>query len=92
MSETTETKIPFPERMHKQAVETHTRRARNALEAITKDAASLLRRLENGQELDASGARQLADESIRACEHLSALETLRDVREWDEAERNDGNA
>ena len=84
---TTETPT-FPERMHKQAVETHDRRARNALEVITKEAATLLWRLENGHQVDASSARQLAEEAIRAAEHLSALETLRDVREWDEAEKN----
>ena len=85
---TTETKTPFPERMHKQAVETHDRRARNALEAITKEAAVLLWRLENGHEVDASAARQLAEEAIQAAGHLGVLETLRDVREWDAAEQN----
>ena len=84
---TTETKTPYPERMYEQAVRTHTRRAASALENITKDGASLPSRLENGQEIDASGARQLAEDAIRACEHLSALETLRETREWDEAEK-----
>ena len=89
MTETTTTKTPFPERMHNQAVETHDRRARNALEAITKEAAMFLWRLENGQEVDPISVRQLAVEAIQACEHLSVLETLREVREWDDAERND---
>lgn len=88
MTETTTAKTTFPERMHNQAVQTHDRRARNALEAIMKDSTILLWRLEHGHEVDASAARQLAEEAIRACEHLSALETLREVREWDEAERN----
>ena len=65
MTETTTTKTPFPERMHNQAVETHDRRARNALEAITKEAAVLLWRLENGYEVDASGARQLERKRYR---------------------------
>ena len=88
MPETTETKTPFPERMRNQTVETHYRRARNALEVITKEAATFLWRLETGQEVDPISVRQLAVEAIQACEHLSVLETLREVREWDEAERN----
>ena len=56
----TETKTPFPERMHKQAVERHTRRAKAALEALASEAAGWQRRLESGGAVDGDDATNLA--------------------------------
>ena len=88
MSETTETRTPFPERMHNKAVETHKRRAKAALLAMTEKAGYMLTALEKGV-AEPESASEFAELAYRLGVHLSALEILREVREWDEAERND---
>lgn len=87
MTETATTQTPFPERMHKQAIESRTRRVKADLGDLAKDAAALLWRLENGMPPDVGAARQLTEQAVRVREHLTALEILRETREWDEAER-----
>jgi hypothetical protein len=89
MPDTTETtRTPFPERMRATAVESHTRRAIKALSDLMERAAILRDRLQAFQSADADYANTLAEMAVQAAVHLSALEVLRDVREWDEAERN----
>jgi len=86
MTETTTT--PFPERMHWKAVETSTRCATDALATLAADVEALRKTLAGHGTVFGSDARKLAEQAMRVSEHLSALEVLRDVREWDEAERN----
>lgn len=87
MTETAETRTSFPERMHKQAGQTHARRAKAALLAMTEKAEYMLKALEKGT-ADPESAREFAELAYRLGVHLSALEMLRETREWDETERN----
>jgi hypothetical protein len=79
------TTTPFPERMHGQAVSTHTRRAKAALLSMTEKAEYMLKALEKGT-AGPESAREFAELAYRLGVHLSALEALRETREWDEAE------
>ena len=88
MTETVAASTPFPERMHNKAVETNTRRAKAALEALAADVDELRKKLDEGALIFGSDARHLGEQTMRIGEHLSALETLRETREWDEAERD----
>jgi hypothetical protein len=89
MPDTTETttRTPFPERMRRSAIDLHTRRAKAALLAMTEKAGYSLGALEKGI-ADPDSAREFAELAYRLGIHLSALEVLRETREWDEAERN----
>lgn len=83
----TDTKTTFPERMHGQAVKTHSRRAANALDSLIERATLLRKRIEAGAPAEANMAYDLAEQVSRIAIHLSALELLRETREWDNAER-----
>lgn len=77
----------FPERMQQQARDTHTRRARTALDAIAQQVENLRYRMDTFLPIDASDAQHLAEQAMRVGIHLGALEMLREAREWDDAER-----
>jgi hypothetical protein len=81
------TTTPFPERMHNQAVETAKRRAERSLDELANEAAIIKRRVGNGT-ADADDARKSAELVTTIASRLGTLEALRDVQEWDEAERN----
>jgi hypothetical protein len=83
---TTTEKTPFPERMHKQSVDSHTRRAERALKELAYEVDALGRRLGNGS-MEAEDPRRAAQLVTDLAAHFAALEALREVREWDEAER-----
>src|SRR5580693_7932293 len=87
MTETTTPKTSFPERMHEQAVHSHRRRAVKALTDLMERAAILRDKLEAFNYPDAESAASLGEMATRAAIHLSALEVLRETREWDEAEK-----
>jgi hypothetical protein len=87
MTETATPRTPFPERMHEQAVEINTRRAVHALDSLIERAALLRKRMNDGSPADAISAYDLAEQAMRVGIHLSALETLRETREWDKADR-----
>jgi len=78
---------PFPERMRNQSADSHSRRAVKALDDLIERATVLRDRLVAFNRADADLAGTLAEMAMRAGVHLSALETLRETREWDEAER-----
>ena len=86
------TKTAFPERMQRQAVETHTRRAKAALAQLIEQATYLQARMDKLDLQDPAPALHLAELAMRIGVHFSALEVLRETREWDEAERNDSDA
>jgi hypothetical protein len=88
MTETTTSKTPFPERMHNQSIDSHARRAVNALSDLIERAAILRDRLQAFDRAGPEMAGTLAEMALKAGIHLSALEVLRETREWDEAERN----
>ena len=80
-------RIPFPERMHKQAVDSHTRRASRAISELANEVNILARRLGNDT-AEADDARKAAQLVTDISGHFAALEVLRETREWDEAERS----
>lgn len=76
----------YPNREHKNADEAARRRALAGLRDIVEDAQALFRRIENGYEPHGTDAQRLADKAVAITVSLSALETLRDVREWHAAD------
>lgn len=88
-AETAETRAPFPERMHSKAAEVHARRARAAYAAMIEKAEYGLKALDKGTS-EPESASEFAGLAYRLGVHLSALEVLHDVREWEEAEETGG--
>jgi hypothetical protein len=78
----------YPNREHENAVNSATRRALGVLGAIGENVDEIRRRLIGGT-VDASDARYLQEQAGRMFEYLTALETLRDVRDWHEADMAD---
>jgi hypothetical protein len=85
MTETTTT--PFPERMHRQSADSHTRKAQRQLKELANEITILERRIGNGT-VDSDDARKAAELVAAIAGHCGAIEILRETREWDEAERN----
>lgn len=80
----------YPNREHRVADEAARRRALASLEAITASAGIVRQKLErDGTWVDGSDARVLAVAVGQLTENLTILETLRDVREWHEADKAD---
>jgi aspartokinase-like uncharacterized kinase len=86
-----ETPDVYPNREHRNADMAAHRRAVKALDQIGEHAAELRRRVTNGQ-ADAESAMPLAATVAQLGGYLAQLETLRDVREWHEADRAEGKA
>lgn len=86
MAPETAIRTPFPERMRNQAAGTHARRAQQALKDLAYEVAVLQRRLDNGT-AEGHDARKTAELAATIGAHFGALEVLREIREWDEAEK-----
>lgn len=80
------TSIDYPNREHANADKAARRRALKAVDEIAGEAQLLRRKLEAGQNLDADDAQTITHSLMRLTQNLSALETLRDVREWHSAD------
>ena len=72
---------------HQNAEKAATRRALQNLESIITDAETLKLRIERGSLLYGAEARRIAGETIILAVNLSALETLREAREWHAADQ-----
>lgn len=83
----------YPNREHKHEVESQTRRAIDALEALIGDAEVLRRELASGEApIFGSQARHLVAQTTLITELCSKLEALRDSSEWwhaDQAEKTE---
>lgn len=84
---TAETRTPFPERMHRQAVQVQTENAANALAKLADEAAVLRHRLDAGT-VTAWDTREAGDLVVKLAGYFGILQGLRETREWDKAERN----
>jgi hypothetical protein len=77
----------YPNHEHENADKAARRRALRGLRDIIEDAEALARRIETGYEPHGTDAQRLADKAVSIAANLSALETLRDVREWHAADK-----
>src|ERR1700728_1869855 len=67
MITTPETKTPFPGRMHRLSVDTHTRRAGKALSDLAGEAAGMALALEQGRAIEPEDARKLGELAGMIC-------------------------
>jgi hypothetical protein len=80
--------MSYPNREHENADKAAQRRALTVLKNIVTDAEIIRRRLEGSTvHPDAADARGIALQAAQLTEHLAILETLREVREWHEADK-----
>jgi hypothetical protein len=77
----------YPSRENANADKAARRRGLTALRSIAEDATALERRIEAGYEPYGEDAQRLADNAVKVAVQFSALETLRDAREWHEADQ-----
>lgn len=78
----------YPNREHANADKTARQQAMAALDDIARDIAILKRRLANGSYTDVSDSTALAAKAGAVGRHLAVLATLRNVREWDAADKS----
>jgi hypothetical protein len=81
------TPIAYPNREHADEDKAARRRALAKLRGIIEEARALARRIESGGDVDGSDARRLTDKAADLAVNLSAMETLRYVREWHAADQ-----
>jgi len=77
----------YPNREHENADKAARRRALKAVDEIAGECALLRRKLEAGRDLDADDVQTITHSLMRLTQNLSALTVLRDVREWDAADK-----
>jgi hypothetical protein len=77
----------YPNREHQVADQGARRRSLTALDDLIDAASVLHRRLTDGQVPYGSDAERLQSSLTKLTVSLAALETLRDVREWDAADQ-----
>jgi hypothetical protein len=82
------TETTFPERMRAMATRNHTSAAARALDELGGQSADLKRDMLRGRRLGTAALAQLAGLVTTAAIHLSALEELRETKEWDDAEKS----
>jgi hypothetical protein len=82
----------YPNREHANADKAAQRRALVGLRDIIEDAENLVRRIKNGYEPHGTDAQRLADKAVSIAVNFSAMETLRDVREWHAAGQAEATA
>jgi hypothetical protein len=80
--------VTYPNREHENTVNSATRRALSALDAISENVDLIRGKLAAGT-VDAADARYLQEQAGRMFEYLTTLETLRDVRDWHAADLAD---
>ena len=76
----------YPNREHRREDETARRQAMIGLQDIIDNAKTLERRLANGTYTDVSDAQALVAGAVEVTRRLTVLDTLRHVREWQEAD------
>jgi len=77
----------YPNKEHERADEGARRRAMDALTELAGEAALLRRRLADGRNPDYTDAESLERLVRKLTRDLSVLGTLREVREWDAADK-----
>jgi hypothetical protein len=82
----------YPNREHENADKAARRRALKAVDEIAGECVLLRRKLEAGGNLDADDAQTVTHSLMRLTQNLSALEVLRDVREWHAADQAEAAA
>lgn len=76
----------YPNREHENEDRTARQQAIEALDAITRDAEILKRRLSGGTYADVTDAESLVAKAGQVARRLAVLDTLRHVREWHAAD------
>jgi len=77
----------YPNKEHERADRRARQRAMDALAELAGEAALLRRSVADGREVDGDDAQVLADLVRKLTRDLSVLGTLREVREWDAADK-----
>ena len=81
----------YPNREHEAADRAARRRTLNTLEAIVSEAALIRQRVDNGRPVDGDNTQMLSSLVRGLTGYLAELGTLRDVREWDAADKRETN-